>query len=540
MKKTLLLLLVAVLVAFGLRLYPTILSGEPYSTDAWAPIRNAELLAIHTPVALDSSIFDQYNNYWPANSLFGVVFGQVTGLPTFDAMALGVPLVGALAVVLFFALVYVVTKSSVAASFASLILATIYPYAVFVSGVTKETYASPIFVLCLFLFCLRRDGGKWGIALLFGVASVGLVLSHHLTDVVALVTLAVVAVGIQVSRVKRGLGFDKFSFVLVSILAAATVLYFVFFAYAGMSYALTVSDYLSAASYLVIAFAVALFFVLRVYKPSRLGTALTCAAVAAVTVLFVLLSLNRSIVAGVPALPANYLLYAVPFFVSLPLAFLGIEKLLNTKDKQGEVPLFWLGTILALCGFTVFAGSVWSILFFRLLNFLCLPLALFCAVGCFVFWSWAGRRRVRRFMRATAAALMVLVVGFGAFNAYASVSLQERYLQYYWLYTVPEFDAAAWTAEAVSGTNLTVSGDVKTCLLLQDYFCVKDDSMAGLKYLTDEADSAPQVLIVYDQMSKNGYVFHAGYGVDLPENWTGRANELNLVYSNGGVRVNCR
>lgn len=58
--------------ALALRLYPTLLTGLPFSTDAWSPIRNTELIMEHTPVDLgNDSIFDGYNNYWPANSLFG-------------------------------------------------------------------------------------------------------------------------------------------------------------------------------------------------------------------------------------------------------------------------------------------------------------------------------------------------------------------------------------------------------------------------------------------------------------------------------------
>jgi hypothetical protein len=83
------------LAALSLRLYPTLVSGQPFSTDAWSPIRNAELLMKHTPVPLDDVMFDGYNNHWPANSLFGVVFSQVIGVELKQAMALVFPVIGA-------------------------------------------------------------------------------------------------------------------------------------------------------------------------------------------------------------------------------------------------------------------------------------------------------------------------------------------------------------------------------------------------------------------------------------------------------------
>jgi hypothetical protein len=51
-------LVLAFLAAFALRLYPTILSGLPFSTDAWSPIRNTELLLERTPISLNSAVMD--------------------------------------------------------------------------------------------------------------------------------------------------------------------------------------------------------------------------------------------------------------------------------------------------------------------------------------------------------------------------------------------------------------------------------------------------------------------------------------------------
>ncbi len=80
MKKAVYLLLL-LLLAVGLRLYPAVMSGVPFSTDAWSPIRNTELLMQNTPIPLNDAVFDGYNNFWPANSLFGAVIIPSNGLP---------------------------------------------------------------------------------------------------------------------------------------------------------------------------------------------------------------------------------------------------------------------------------------------------------------------------------------------------------------------------------------------------------------------------------------------------------------------------
>jgi len=58
------------------------------------------------------------------------------------------------------------------------------------------------------------------------------------------------------------------------------------------------------------------------------------------------------------------------------------------------------------------------------------------------------------------------------------------------------------------------------------------DVLQGFRYLAGNSQSQPQILFIYDQMLKNGYVlgFH---GVDLPENWTEKAHQLDLIYYNG-------
>ena len=52
------------LLSVFLRMYPTIISGLPFSTDSWPLIRNAEKLVESSPTPLNGKLFDGYNNYW--------------------------------------------------------------------------------------------------------------------------------------------------------------------------------------------------------------------------------------------------------------------------------------------------------------------------------------------------------------------------------------------------------------------------------------------------------------------------------------------
>ena len=146
MKKILLMLGIIMLFAVGLRLYPSLISEMPFSTDAWSPIKNAELLMQNTPIALNDKIFDGYNNYWPINSIFGALISEIILLPPIDSMSLLFPIIGALSILIFYAIVNIFTGPKISL-LASLLFGTAFSHTYFTAGITKETYASPIYLL---------------------------------------------------------------------------------------------------------------------------------------------------------------------------------------------------------------------------------------------------------------------------------------------------------------------------------------------------------------------------------------------------------
>jgi len=518
--------------ALALRLYPTLLTGLPFSTDAWSPIRNTELIMEHTPVDLgNDSIFDGYNNYWPANSLFGAVFSHATGLRPVDAMAIGIPLAGALTVIIFYALMVRIGRNYELAFFASIIMATVYPFALLTAGVTKETYAAPLYLLSILLFLSQ---GKWRETLLFAIASVALVITHHLTALVIMAVLASIALATALSRVRGGLSLDKSSLLLVSILATVTALYFGLYAYRGLKLTLTVSDWLSASSYQVVAFALALYFTSKHQMHSRARTVLTCCIAAVLASTFAFFSTKRPIMPGAPTLPNHYLLYAMPFILASPLMVLGLGEMRGMKGERHTAPLFWLSTILGLEGYAVFGDSPLGLtLAYRALNFLCPPLAVASAFGLYGLCLTTKKPRTRKLTKLTATATLLLIAALSSYNVYAAVSLQERYMGYFWLYRIPEYKAAEWLSATA---NQTIAGDVKSSYLLKDYFGLNVDAFQALQYLAGRG-SKPKILLIYDQMLKNGYVLYGGYSVDMPENWTEKVRYLNLIYLNGPVSV---
>ena len=523
----------ALSIALALRLYPTIVSGLPFSVDAWPPIRNTELLIKHTPIHLDDEIFDGYNNYWPGVSIFGAVFSQVIGLRPVDVMATIIPLTGGLTVLFFYAIINKLSQNHKLAFSASILLATSFPYTLFTSGVTKETYANPIYILSILIFL---GSSRWRKILMFTIASAALVLAHHLTALVTIAVLASITLATSITRARNGLSFDNSRLLLASILTAVTALYFILFAYRGLKLTLTPSDIFSIASYQTIAFTAALYLTLKPHSSSNARTIILCSTSAALVSLIALFYTKRPIVPDAPILPSHYILYAAPFILASPLAVLGLGRLREMQYEECMLPFFWFATILGLEGYAVFGNSPLGLtLVYRTLNFLCIPLAILCAAGLDRLYMKTSKPRNQKLKNLMATAALLLIVTLNSYSMYAAVSLQERFMGYFWLYRLQEYNAGSWVS-STCGNNI-IAGDVKFAYLLKYYFGSNVDEFHGLLYLAGKSFSKPHILLAYDQMKRNGYVFYGGYSVDLPEDWMERAGNLSLVYYNGIVNV---
>ncbi|MCW3995293.1 MAG: hypothetical protein NWE98_03975 [Candidatus Bathyarchaeota archaeon] len=522
-------------VAFLVRLYPTLISGLPFSTDGWSSIRNAELLLQRSPVSLgNDAVFDGYNNYWPASSLFGAAFSLVTGLSVVDSMAVGVPLAGALTVPLFFVLARKVTADTRIALIATALVATAYPYALFTAGVTKETFANPLYVGLVLIFLLAPS---WKRTLLFSVSSAALVLSHHLATIIAIGVLATLTIALFYSKDFKTRYTVKSTLGLLGVISAVAAAYFWFYASTGFTTSVTYSDLVTVGAYQLVVLAGILFFTSKAGFPSRRQMAVGSLVTLGVACSFVLLLTRKSLVSGAPVLPFHYIVYMVPFLVVLPVMMLGFGGLHQRRGRL-LLPLFWLSPLIALEGYATFSGyPIGLLLTYRILNFLLLPLLIIAAIGFYKLYIYCKGHRAGRFFGVGVVSALLVVILLNCFCEFASVSMQERYMGYFWLYRAPESAASSWVCANM--VNQTVAGDVKVSYLLDGYFGVKVNVFGGLNYLEGNG-SAPRLLFVYPEMATNGYVVYSGNVLAVQQNWTSKLGSLNCAYSNGMVNLYAR
>jgi hypothetical protein len=525
--------LAPLLIALCLRLYPTIITGMPFSTDGWPIIRNTQLLLSHTPVPLNSKMFDGYNNYMPANSIFSAILSEVIGVVPIKTMALGIPIVGALAVPIFYVLVNRVTKNSKISLIASILLATAFPYTMFTAGVTKETFASPIYMALILLFLLKHN---WKTTLLFSTVSIALALSHQLTTFLTIVVLGILAVGLYVNKgnKEQNLNSNKSNIIYIAIVSTIAGLYFGLYATPAITVSLNPNEIITLGAYIVLITSVIIYLVYKPRRPKPSITFLECSVSFLAPAVLLYLETRIPLLPGAPTLPLHYFLYAMPFLVSGPLIVYGLNGL-HKNNFSLIVPVFWLTAILCLAFFTVFANIAGGAGFvYRFLNFMLPPMIILTAVALnkiYVAKPWRFKLSNAKF---ASGLLIVLMAVTGAFTLYAAVSLQEPYLGYFWTYKPQDYAASNWVA--VNGANQTITADVKTQFLLNDYFQIKVSVLPGLNYLQGTG-SAPSILYIYNQMKTDGYVLYGGSPISLPENWVDKLAGYNVVYVNSEVTM---
>lgn len=511
------LLPLAAALASVLRVYPYTATGLPYSIDAWPLLRNAENLLASTPVPLSSNVFDGYNNYWPLATLYGAALTLVTGIPAPDAMGAGIPLASALTVVLLYVVARRLRSPPAAAATAALLLAAGFPLSFFSSGVVKEAYAYPLYLLLVLAYLARGTPGMTPIFLLGGLA---LVMTHHLTTLVALAALASMAAAELVAAVA---GDSALRGVKALCYPAALALlaggYYYLYAYKGMRLPILASEVLSLSSYQLVFLAAALHHAAR--PRGEGGGSLLAPAATATVLLVAVLTTRIPLMPGLPRLPPRYLVYEAHYILAAPLAALGLAEL----RRRGEYrPAVWLASALGLLAYAVFSGQpLGRGLASRTLDFLWIPLAVAVAAGLGGRGAGPGRR--------LAAATVLAVVVLGAYTTLAPAVLGEGCLGSFWLYTPEEYAAGVFLSSRGAGS---VAGDAKTYTLLAQYMGVDVGVEAGLRYL-EGGGEPPSLLYVYRDMLRTGYLDVGGALHPPPR--APRLAALSQVYSSGGASI---
>jgi len=514
-------LIAVFLVSISLRIYPTIISGLPFSTDSWPLIRNAEKLVESSPTPLNGKLFDGYNNYWPLSQIYGAVFSLILNASPMNVMRIYIPLLASLTPPTLYLLLRRLTENETLSFFASILFAAGGPHAVFTAGVTKETFANLLFIQTIYSFSVLRSYGRGLLEFILLIAA--LVMSHHIAYIVCMIILTSIFLAelflprLHRNSMKRGMAM------LVAAISIGAI-YYLIYALPGLKVTLSLSDWLSAFSFQVLAF-MTMFYVVARPKPRRIPNMW----IASVLIAFMALFINQV----TPILPASpHLTPTTLFYASIliSLGFPAVIGLYAIKDWgiDGEVHpiLFWLSATLGLEGYAIFGASpsLSLTLAYRLPNFIIPALATLAGVGLL---RISSRSKVYRILSAMS---IIFLAAALASQSYSAVILQENHLGYQWLYLPQEYQQAIWVKNYSAGQ--VIYGDLKVKYLLGDYLGLKVDSAGGYQFLLrGGGHGSNRLLSTYTAMAKNGYLL-GPYGIELPGNWRERLDMRDILFSN--------
>lgn len=527
MKKSSLFIMIILLASMILRLYPTFISKLPFSTDAWPLIRNTEQLLKQTPTSLSNNPnFDDYNIYWPFSQIFGAIISTVINIQPIHAMRYYIPLVASLTPLLLYILLRRITGETLLSFLAALIFASSGPHAILTAGVTKETYANPLYIQTIYFF-LSSNSLATG-TLPFAITITALVMTHHLTYLVLTIILTNILLAklflpyTQIPKPSKGT-----LMILITICAAA--IYYFIYAYQGLKMKPNFSDALSIFSFEALIFMPMLYIFSRP-KPRRIPNIL----IIPLLISFGLLTLNQftPIVPAAPKLSFSPLFYTyVTLLVGL-LSVIGLYAIKRRRIDNKMFPfVFWLTGVLGLATYALFGArpELSLTLLYRLYNFIFPALSILASLGIF---KIAGDLRSKYPKIISIIGLTIFLVAASASQSYSALFLQENYLGYQWLYNIHEYNQASWIKK-YHLSNQTIYGDVKIRYLLGDYMELNVNSEDGYLLLNEKTSTQlTGPLVTYSIMKKNGYVI-GPYGLHLPSGWMNKLErKKSIIFSN--------
>jgi len=489
-------LFLVILTALLIRLTPTLITNQPFSTDTWPLVRlSRTLLSSPEYRVWDDSVLGGYHNKWPAVILESALYDVLTGLEaTYFFRFAGVITTQASALVTTYVLVknYRGTRSAL---LSTLVFTSIPSLVIFTSTTLKEVYAYPLALLYIALVITGRYLGTSVATLLVAFS---LTISHPLTP---LMIIVFIGSHLFTNLVKRLEGSPHAVSIRRCVLAFSLL-------------SLTYFTYMASYGWrgLMIRFELSDFLVLFVLSTATYGWYALVGGDFVKTLLILIPGITAILVSNSKFLGIfPTLLYAVPVIIlsSLP-----------TRGKGGEdhrllIPSTLLPILVGLQYIAIYSPLLMTILH-RILNYL-----FFTAIAI------TASLNMRRANTERYAASALIISTAITITLLINLIFCGDSITYYWKYSEREVVGLSNLIKHFSDGKLC--GDVKVKYLVGD--AVNVDLLCGLK-LTEGSTGPPTVL--YSDNFRFGYVLtpvdiYVIQGLDS-------LNAVNdIIYNNGAV-----
>ncbi len=237
-------LFLVVFSALLIRLMPTLITNQPFSTDTWPLIRLGRALLSSPEYRIwDDSVLEGYHNKWPAVVLESTLYDVLTGLELiyFFRFA-GVVATQASALITTYALVQRY-RGKYSALLSTLVFTSIPSLVIFTSTTLKEVYA---YSLALLFIALVVTGRYLSASALAFLTAFSLTISHPLTPLMMIAFIGSYLFTTLVKRLEgssRAVGIRK-CVLAFSLLSLTYFTYMAFYGWRGLMFRFGLSDFL--------------------------------------------------------------------------------------------------------------------------------------------------------------------------------------------------------------------------------------------------------------------------------------------------------
>ena len=467
-----------------IRLYPALVTGMPFSIDAWPLLYDAETIERYTPIPLEAAVLDSYNSFWPGSIFTSLVSAIVLGVDVGGLMAILYPAINGLGTAVF---IYVLGRRAAgefAAISASAISALLYPAFFMGAGVTKEAYTFTLYLATMYIVLYA---GRWADSIPLVILSLGLVLSHHLTTFMAFISLLTIG-SIYLARGRlRG---------LVAVSSAATLFIMAYLHYIGLGHlGLRLPEFIpetliSMGAYLTI------FIFLGYIHPGtrREGVRLTMNILALSIVLVALsyLVLVMGLTTGEPILEVRHFTYSIQYILLGILAYVATTKVGSSHSGIGIYS--WFLGVSWIIVYSLFGGNpFFQALIYRFIDFLIPPLALLAGIS-----GGYGGPRAKYVLAAC-----ILIVALSSLSMYVdALYLGDPYLGGSWRNRVGVANPGIFLSSHIDSGDTILYGDMVVKYIYGSYYGF--DVWVSPKYLEAPASGRDGVSVIYRGMVETG------------------------------------
>ncbi len=187
-----------------MRLYPTVISEQPFDPDSWLHLKAVHDLGTDHHLRLDYESRElQTVAALPGLNMVLLFVQRLTGQELAPARFI-TPLISGLGLLFVFVLARRLSGSAIVASVAALVLAFAGFYSNRTAALTKEALALQLLLFSLFVFYLCRQVRSVKSEAIAFLASVALILTHHLTAIYLILILCGYLALVNLGRYSKG------------------------------------------------------------------------------------------------------------------------------------------------------------------------------------------------------------------------------------------------------------------------------------------------------------------------------------------------